>query len=404
MEQRILVFGAAHLPQLTALLFILLIVTFVFLLIRERSRSSREVTRQSQLSLVTDIERISADAVRTNDLARQHLANLTSLEAAAKDRATVFHQELTSSKQELDQLLAEARTVSQQIAKLAPARDSEEWTSPEALLRLAREADDWSHVAGYLARIKPDAATSKNLEDAANICRDQGFLLKAIELYREAATRDPENTSARAELLALSAEIRATERDQSLRELQDLASQTLIAGTNGVHIQNRFFTTLTDLGRHSELIAFCEDLLRQPLSPLAQRTLHRNLAVFYRSVDNEDASLEQCEAALKLLDDDPAVLSLYSRLLFEAKKYDEAYRIAVRSLQRDPTSARSYMTLAAVQEKRIGRTAARDLLDKAVRWADAAELVEIEGHLRRLTALDELSEILPSTHPQLIQA
>lgn len=404
MEQRILVFGAAHLPQLTALLFVLLTVTFVFLLIRERSRSRREVTRQSQLSLETDIERISADAVRTNDLARQHLANLTSLEAAAKDRATVFHQELTSSKQELDQLLAEVRTVSQQIAKLAPARDSEEWTSPEALLRLAREADDWSHAAGYLARIKPDAATSKNLEDAANICRDQGFLSKAIDLYREAAERDPQNTIARAELLALSAEIRAAERDQSLRELQDLTSQTLIAGTNGVHIQNRFFTTLTDLGRHNQLIAFCEDLLRQPLSPLAQRTLHRNLAVFYHSLDNEDASLDHCEAALKLLDDDPAVLSLYARLLFDAKKYDEAFRIAVRSLQRDPTSARSYITLAAVQEKRIGRTASRDLLDKAVRWADAAELVEIEGHLRRLTALDELAEILPSTHPQLIQA
>ena len=79
-------------------------------------------------------------------------------------------------------------------------------------------------------------------------------------------------------------------------------------------------------------------------------------------------------------------------------------RIALRSLQRDPTSARSYILLAEVQEKRVGRHASRDLLQKAVTWADASELAEIESHLRRLNALDDLAEILPTTQPQLIQA
>ena len=58
-------------------------------------------------------------------------------------------------------------------------------------MRLARSANDWTQAAAYLARINLDTATSKNLECAAQICRDHGFLAKAADLYHEAAARDP---------------------------------------------------------------------------------------------------------------------------------------------------------------------------------------------------------------------
>ncbi len=89
---------------------------------------------------------------------------------------------------------------------------------------------------------------------------------------------------------------------------------------------------------------------------------------------------------------------------FTAKNYEEAYRLALRALQHDPTLARSYIHLATIQEKRMGRPAARELLDKAVQFASAAEMCRIEEHLRRMAALDDLSEIVPSTGPQLIRA
>jgi tetratricopeptide (TPR) repeat protein len=404
MEQRILYFGAAFLPQFAIILLFFVAVAFALLMLRERSRARRELGRQAYIRLQTEIERLTASAVQTHDTARQHLASVISVKAATEEEANRFQQQLSSSRQEFEQLLAEVRRVSQQVAKLAPAPEDAEWTSPDALLRQAREAGDWSQAAAYLARINATTATSKNLEAAGDICRDHGFFAKAVDLYREAAARDPENLSARSQLLALSAQISPAERDDSLRQLQEMVTQTLLDGGNGAPLQARFFTTLTDLGRQKEMIDFCEALLKLPLPPAAQTTLHRHLAGFYRSLGRPDTALAHCEAALKLSGDDTTVLSLYAQLLLNARKYDEAFRTALRNLQRDPTAARNYILIAEVQEKRVGRPAARDLLQKAAQWADATELCEIEGHLRRLNALDELSEILPSTQPQLIQA
>jgi tetratricopeptide (TPR) repeat protein len=404
MVQHILESGAAYLPQLAIILVFLVAIVFAILMLRERGKARRELGRQAYLRLQSEMERLTADTVKTHDTARQHLASVASVKAAAQEEASRFQKQLSSSKNEFEDLLAEIRSLSQQMAGLAPPPEDPEWNSPEALLRQARAANDWPLAATYLSRINPDTATSKNLESAGNICRDYGFLAKAVELYREAAHRDPENLNARAELLALSAEIDAADRNDSLRQLQEIVTQTFVEGVNGTHIQTRFFGVLAGLGRHTEMIDFCEALLKLHLSPCAQSTLHRHLTLFYRSLDKQDSALIHCESAIKLSADDPALLSLQAQLLFQTKKYDEAFRVALRSLQRDPTSARSYILLAEVQEKRVGRHASRDLLQKAVTWADASELAQIEAHLRRLTALDELSEILPTTQPQLIQA
>ncbi len=404
MEQRILESWASYLPQFAIILFFFLAVGFAFLMLRERSRARRELGRQAWIRLETEIERITASAVQTHDTARQHLASVVSVKTATEEEASRFQQQLSSSKQEFEKLLAEVRSVSRQMATLIPAPGDAEWTSPESLLRMAREADDWPQAAAYLARIDIGTATSKNLECAAAICRDHGVVSKAVDLYREAALRDPENVNARAEQLALSAEISPANRTESLRQLQEMTTQTFVDGTNGAHVQSRFFNTLTGLGRHKEMSDYCEALLQLPLSPHAQSSLHRNLAGLYRSLDRPDAALTHCEAALQLPGEDTHVLALYAQLLAQKKKYDEAFRIALRSLQRDPTCARCYMILAEVQEKRVGRPPARRLLEKAAHWADASELIEIEGNLRRLAALDELAEILPATQPQLIQA
>ncbi len=404
MVQRILELGAPYVPQLAIVLFFFLAIIFALLMLRERGKTRRELGRQAYIRLQTEMERITEDAARSHDLARQHVASIASLKTAAQNDADRFEEQLSASRQEFRQLLAQIRTLSEQIVGLAPPAEDPEWTSPEALLRLARTANDWPQAAAYLARIDPHTATSKNLESAASICRDHGFHARAVQLYQEAAARDPENVSARTELLALSAEIDSAKRNDSLRGLQEIVTKTFIEGHNGIHIQTRFFGVLNELGRHTEMVDFCEAMLKRPLSPYAQSALHRHLALFYRSVDKHDVALTHCEAALKLSGEDPALLALHAQLLFQAKKYDEAFRIALRSLQRDPTSARSYILLAEVQEKRVGRHASRDLLQKAVTWADASELAEIESHLRRLNALDDLAEILPTTQPQLIQA
>lgn len=403
MFQRILVFGAENLSQIAVLVFFGATVVLGFLALRERGRTRRAVIRQVQARVEAEIERLSADTLRTQEAARQQLAALAEGKTAAQEEITRLHEHLASTKKEVEQLLVEARIARQKATQLATGEEME-WASPEALLRLARQAEDWNKAAGFLAQINLDAATSRNLEAAGNLCREQGFVAKAVELYREAVAKDPENLNARAELLALSAEVHAGERNESLRKLQELVTDTLIEGSNGTHVQNRFFSAMGALGRFREMADFCESQLKQPLSRTAQSTLHRSLAALYEELGRIDEGIVHCEAALRLSGDDPEVLSLYTRLLVSARRYDDAYGNVIRALHQDPTSARSYIALADIQEKRIGRTAARELLKKAVQWADAAEMCAIEGQLRRLAALDDLSEILPATQAQFLQA
>lgn len=404
MEQRVLAFWAAYSSELALLLTILFIVIFSVVLVLERRRTAQELAHEVEDRVESELSELASEILRKGDEARQQLSALAGLQTRAREEMNRLLSQVTASKDEIDKLLAEVRSGCIEAARFAPTRSDLQWTSPEALLRLARQSDDWPTAAGYLARINRENATSRNLESAGNICRDYGFSAKAIEFYKFAAEQDPENISAQAELLGLSAASRSEDRAESLTKLQELVAQTLANGGDGAHTQKRFFDALNELGRLREMSEFCEAQLKEPITRPAQCSLHRHLAVLYQKMGRNEDSQTHCEAALRLCGDDDEVLKLYGRLLFGAKKYEEAYRIAIRTIQRDPTSARNYMALAEIQEKRMGRSAARDLLKKALQWADANEVCEIEGHLRRLTALDELSEILPSTQPQIIQA
>lgn len=403
MLQQVLVSGSENLSIVAVFVFLLVTVALAVLAIRERRRARGEVASQVETQVQAEVERLAAQSARIQEETQRHLAAFAEGKTSVEKDIARFREQLATAQQEVVQLAADIRTVRQRVTPVATEEDIE-WTSPDALLRLARQADGWHQAADYLARINLDAATSKNLETAGNICRQYGFFAKAIELYREAAVKDPENISARAELLALSAEIRSAERNEALHKLQELVTDTLVEGTNGAAIQSRFFTTLTSLGRFRELADFCESQLKQPLSRTSQSILHRSLAILYEDLGRTADALAHSEEALRLQSDDPALMALCTRLLAASRKYDEAWRNAVRTLEHDPTCARTYIALAEIQEKRVGRAAARDLLKRAVQWADAAEMCEIEGHLRRLAALDELSEIIPAPQPQLIQA
>ncbi len=425
MGQQTLVSLMAVLPPVVVLLFSLANLLLILYLVRERRRIQEELTEQVQDRVRAEMDSLTEDTRRTNDDARQLLASISLAKAASLEEQGHFQQQIDAAKDEIEEMAAEIRTVLQHVTRLATAREEaarlqleapqaraessttrekDEWSSPEALLRMARQSEEWSKTASFLSRIDPTTATSKNLETAGDICRDQGFLAKAIEFYRQATAKDNENFTARAEFLALSAKAHASEREESLRLLQDLIARTLSDSVLGPVIQNIYFTVMTELGRERELSAFCEAQLLLPLPRVAQLALHRHLAVLYKTQGKTDDAVIHCDAALKLAGDDVDLLMLQSQLLFGAKNYEEAYRLAIRALQHDPTLARSYINLAIIQEKRMGRPAARELLNKAVQFASAAEMCRIEEHLRRMAALDDLSEIVPSSGPQLIRA
>lgn len=401
-------------------LFSLVNLFVVFYLLKDRRRARAELEQQVQDRIRAELDALTEDTRRTNDDARQLLAAISLAKAGTLEENARFQQQIDTAKEEILRMVSEIRSVRQYVTKIATAQEGasaaertnshparkndDEWSSPEALLRMARESEEWAKTAGFLARLDPATATSGNLESAGDICRDQGFLTKAIEFYRQAISRDNENLTARAQFLALSAKAHASEREESLRLLQDLIAKTLSDAALGPVIQNIFFTVMGELGREREMAAFCEAQLLLPLPRAAQLALHRHLAQLYRTHGKTDDAILHCDAALKLAGDDVDLLLLHSQLLFAAKNYEEAYRLALRALQHDPTQARSYMNLATIQEKRMGRPASRELLNKAVQFASNTEMSTIEEHQRRMDALDDLSEIVPSTGPQLIRA
>lgn len=412
----------ADMPPVLVLLFSLANLFLIVYLIRDRRRVQSELAEQVEERVRGEMDKLTEDTRHTNDDARQLLASISLAKAASLEENARFQQQIEAAKEEIQRMVSEIRSVRQYVTKIvttreevaaqAPqpraqangSRDNDEWNSPAALLRMARQSDDWAKTAGYLARLDLATATSRNLESAGDICRDQGFLAKAIEFYRQATAKDGENLNARAEFLALSAKAHASEREESIRLLQDLLAKTLGDTTLGPGIQNIFFTVMIELGRERELAAFCEAQLLLPLPRIGQLALHRHLTLLYRGQGKTEDAILHCDAALRLAGEDVDLLVLNSQLLFSARNYEEAYRMALRALQHDPTLARAYVNLATVQEKRMGRPAARELLNKAVQFASAAEVCRIEEHLRRMAALDDLSDIVPSSGPQLIRA
>jgi tetratricopeptide (TPR) repeat protein len=403
MVQRILVYSAADLPLLVLLLLVLLVVSIIFAA-RERSRMRRSLAQEVEDRVQSELGILVGDILRRSEEARQQLATLSTLETALHDKRSSFETQVASATEEIETILVTIRGVGGEILKLAPDSGDLEWMAPGSLLRLAAQAPDWPTAAGYLARIDRENATSRDLEGAGEICRDRAVYMKALEFYQQATEKDPDNLSARAQLLALTAEMRPSDRAASLKALQELLAQNLLNPTSNPKIQARYFALMTDLGHQKELIEFSEAQLKLPLPRSAQVNLHRHLAVCLHKLGRSEEAMAHCETALKISADDMEALSLYGGLLLWAKKYEDAYRIAIRVLQRNPTSARHYIALARIQERRIGRPAARDLLKRALQWSDANERCEIEDYQSKLSALDELSQVVPATQPQIIQA
>lgn len=404
MGHRLFASWAVNLPLLPFLLLVLFIALFVFFEIRERVRARRAVLSEIQSRVQAELGNLIGDILRRTEEAHQQLSALGALQVELTEQKRSLDVQFASVKEESEKHLTDIRSIASDVLRLAPTRGDLDWIAPEALLRLAAQAPDWPTAAGYLTRIDRENATSRDLEGAGDICRDRAVYVKALEFYKEASDKDPDNHAARTQLLALTAEMRPAERVESLRALQELLAQNLASPVHGAKMLTRYCGAIMDLGRHKELIEFGEAQLKLPLPRYAQLGLHRHLAICLQKLGRSEEALAHCEAALKICADDTEVLSLYGHLLLSARKYEEAYRAAIRVLQRNPASARNYIVLARIQERRIGRPAARDLLKKALQWADGNERFEIEDYQGKLAALDDFAQILPATQPQIIQA
>jgi tetratricopeptide (TPR) repeat protein len=228
-------------------------------------------------------------------------------------------------------------------------------------------------------------ATSKDLEVAGDLCRSRyDFFEKAIEFYRKALEKDPESISARVELLALTFEIRAQEREQALTDLESLVRRNLREN----NLLSRFFNALIELGRYEKMAAFCEDLLKDTsiIDAAGQVRLHRNLAVAYVHFGKTDDAVKQYEAALKLSPTDENTLKAYARLLFELQRLEKAEECARMLLTLDPTDTAYYMLLAEIIRKQGKNDEAGKLLNLALPFSDQPQQLRIKAELQSLEA------------------
>jgi tetratricopeptide (TPR) repeat protein len=368
-------------PQI---LFFAFAIAAAGILLREFRQIRRELAGDVSVQVRAELGAMFGDILKQIETARVHVQQMGRLQAEFEGERAKLAEEISASKAEITKTIGDMRSYYERFQQLMPSREDLLWVSPRELVLRAGEAGSWKDAATYLANIDINNATSKDFEVAGDVCRRHRFLAKAIEYYERACDKDPDNISARAERLALIAESRASERTDALRALQDLISSN--PTMTGILI--RYLNVLIDLGRYSDMAAFCETRLRDAriLTAAIRLRLYRNLAVAYGELDRPDDALKQYEAALKIDPNHVDTLKSYAIDLRDLNRLEEADEISKKLLSIDPLQPSLYLLRARVKTRQGDLSTAREVLETARTLAGGVDLMEVERELRLVSA------------------
>jgi len=228
------------------------------------------------------------------------------------------------------------------------------------------------------AQNDPDA-TSKDLEIVGDTARRFRRYTLAKDLYRKATERDPENLSARVELLALIAETEPANRQRSLDDARQLVLSSLDPNLLG-RVANVHF----EIGRYAELQSFCEGILAKepPEDSDVYVQAHRDLGAALKAQKLFDEAEKHFQVALLHDAEDENLLTAYVGLLRDRKQPSRALTIAKTLLSLDPLAFRYYVILARIHSD-LGQH------DEAARWYEKAEELVEPGSAEHELAVQE---------------
>lgn len=384
----LLTFLGSNFPQV---FFILMIALVAAIALREFRSMRKELLEEIQPRIKAEIAALLGDIYSHNESILKQLKQAEEIKVDLLNERNNFSQLVEDAKKAMATSVEDAREASLTIQKLIPMKKDIGWIRPRDLVNQAEKAADWPGAYQYLAMIDENNATSSDLERAGDICRSKhGFIEKAIDFYKKAVAKDPNNLMAQGELLALVAETRFKEREGAIADLKNMVLNNI----NNGNLMARYFNTLIQLARFNEMAGFCEQQL-SPELPIWKETkviLYRNLAVANKRLNNIAQALQYYNTAIALEPSDENSLFALSVLLIEEKNFADAFRHIGLLLKIDPKDAKYYILLARVAMPRGDSGLALKALDAAKLYADSDQKYEIQLLFERVQASIKLNE------------
>lgn len=183
------------------------------------------------------------------------------------------------------------------------------------------------------------SAIAQELELAGDIMREADVHDLALLLYEESHRKDPERNSATIEMLALTAEVDFSKREESLEKLK----QVLLEKPDRITF-SRVANALIELGRYDELIAISRAFIEVigDRFPSLRALALRNIAVGLKQTGNIDDSISAYTEAFRITPEDENVLKPYLGLLQEQRKYEEYLKVSRKLIDIDPSDINYY--------------------------------------------------------------
>ncbi|MFH0809279.1 MAG: tetratricopeptide repeat protein [Pseudomonadota bacterium] len=354
-------------PQLGLLV---LFIISLFLLLREYRSLRKEIDLTVNEAIDSRLGSLLGKLQLESSRASQIMAEITSEHKETQRLSTEFQERLEEKTLLFNQMLNDIEQKLNQLKQALPTGKNIKYPARQ-LAVLARNATTVGEAIALIEEVAKDPdATSKDVEVCGDTARRQGKYTLAKEMYELALQRDPENISAKAELLGLVAEIDPKSRGIVIREATDLVLNTM----NYLFLL-RIANAFIQLDRYVELEELCKKVLeRTPesdKSELRSRAL-RNLAVAEKEQGRLDEARAHLQIAYQMNDKDEDIIRAYTGLLLQIGENDQALELSKKLIILDPLDPTYYQMLANAYS-RIGD------FDNACVWADKRLLLLPEG-------------------------
>ena len=268
---------------------------------------------------------------------------LTSARRQSEEMAEKFDgfvQDIESRTKEVTQLHKNATEQLSRLRQQIP--DVEEYSAEEVFIE-ALNHDSPQAKAALCSRllVHPDS-TSKVMESAGDLMRKTKRNSLAMDLYKAAAERDPDNLTAQVELLALQIEDDYSKRESAIEDALQLIKKHPKPG-----FLARIFNAIIHVQRYDLLLHFVDEVFAvkdQFRTKEANALLYRNRGVALLELGRTEESTAAYEKALEISPDDENVLKAFLRVLEDRGDEVEYLRICDRLIELDPSDVRYRIT------------------------------------------------------------
>lgn len=370
--------------------FLVLFVVALALLLKEYRTLRTDMKQSVDDAVNARLGSLMGNLQIETSKAAQLLNEMKATQKETQDFSQSFQHDLLGRANEINQTFTAVERKLAVLQKSVPKEGELKYSARE-FAALASHVTSLAEAMDLLGQAQQDTdATSKDMEVAGDVARKFRRFSLALDFYRKATEMDPDNLSAKTELLALLAETDAKKRGEYLAQLTETVLRSMQP-----KIQMRVANTLLELDRYDDLAGMCESIIEaegDKSSPLLAQA-HRDLAVCHRQKRNFTQAEEHFKTALSITPDDENLIKAFIGLLRDTKEHDQALALAKKLVTLDALDWHYHVILAREHVD-------LEQYDTAIHWFDralplvpsAAEQQAVQREKQKVVLLQEFKE------------